>query len=72
MRGTTDQLSKGTLLDLTDCIFRTQTDNVRTTWLLTLQPDNWMQARNDVLAVAINALCDNSTKMVQKAVAVDQ
>ena len=54
------------------CIFRTQTDNVRTTWLLTLQPDNWMQARNDVLSVAINALCDNSTKMVQKAVAVDQ
>ena len=38
IRGTIDQLSKGTLLDLTDCIFRTQTDNVRTTWLLTLQP----------------------------------
>ena len=38
LRGTIDQLSKGTLLDLTDCIFRTQTDNVRTIWVLTLQP----------------------------------
>ena len=28
--GKIDQLSKGTFLDLTDCIFRTQTDNVRT------------------------------------------
>ena len=84
VRGTIDQLSKGTLLDLTDCIFRTQTENVgkdiatcsqtckNLPGLLTLQPDNWMQARNDVLSCAINALSHNSTKMVQKSVAVDQ
>lgn len=40
--------------------------------LLTLQPDNWMQARNDVLSRAINALSQNSTKTVQKPAAVDQ
>lgn len=40
--------------------------------LLTLQPDNWMQARNDVLSHAINTLSHNSTKAVQKSAAVDQ
>ena len=40
--------------------------------LLTLQPENWMRARNDVLSCAINALSHSSTKMVQKSVAVDQ
>lgn len=40
--------------------------------LLTLHPDNWMQARNDVLSRAINALSHNSTKTVQKPAAVDQ
>lgn len=84
IRGTIDQVSKGTLLDLTDCIFTTQTENVRKDiatcsqtyrnlpGLLTLQPDNWMQARNDVLSCKINVLSQNSTKMVQKSVAVDQ
>ena len=78
IRGTIDQLSKGTLLDLTDCIFRTQAENVRKDiarnlpGLLTLQPENWMEARNDVLSCAINALSHNSIKMVQKSVAVDQ
>jgi hypothetical protein len=84
IRGTIDQVSKGTLLDRTGCIFRTQTENVRKDiatcnqtyrnlpGLLTLQPDNWMQARNDVLSCAINAPSQNSAKMVQKSVAVDQ
>lgn len=64
-------------------IFRTQTDHVRKgiatcsqTYnnlpeLLTLQRDNWMQARNDMLSCAINTLSHNSTKTVQKSVAVD-
>jgi len=65
-------------------IFRTQTENVRKDiamcWqtyrnlpgLLTLQPENWMQAKNDVLLCPISALFHKSSKMVQTSVAVDQ
>ena len=84
IHGTIQQLSKGTLLSVTDGIFKSQTENVRKDiaacsqtyknlpGLLNLQPDKWMDARNDVLSCAVNALADNNTKLVQKSVAMDQ
>lgn len=82
--GTVEQLSEDTLINLTDNIFRAQTENVKKdiascsqTYknlpaLLNLKPETWMESRNGVLLCAINALSQNSTNGVQKSAAVDQ
>jgi len=77
-------LTKETLLKLTVSIFSLETDNVKKDilscsktykvlpGLLTLQPDSWMEGRNEVLAHAVTALCHSNVKAVQRTVAVDQ
>ena len=77
-------LNKDTLLKLTETIFNLQTDNVKKDilscsqtykslpGLLKLQPDSWLEGRNEVLAQAVIALCHSNVKPVQKTVAVDQ
>ena len=73
-----------TLLQLTDPIFRLETEKVKKDilscsqtykslpGLLQLRPDSWMEGRNEVLSHAVGALCHSGIKDVQKTVAVDQ
>ena len=77
-------IQRGTLLQLTDSIFRLETEKVKKDilscsqtykslpGLLQLRPDSWMEGRNEVLSHAVGALCHSGIKDVQKAVAVDQ
>ena len=73
-----------TLQQLTDSIFRLETEKVKKDilrcsqtykslpGLLQLRPDSWMEGRNEVLSYAVGALCHSGIKDVQKTVAVDQ
>ena len=84
MNESVTHLNKDSLLKLTDTIFNLQVDNVKRDilscsqtykslpGLLKLQPDSWLEGRNEVLAHAVTALCHSNVKPVQKTVAVDQ
>ena len=73
-----------TLLQLTDSIFKLETEKVKKDifscsqtykslpGLLQLRPDSWMEGRNEVLSHAVGAFCHSGIKDVQKTVAVDQ
>ena len=72
-----------TLLQLTDSIFRLETEKVKKDilscsqtykslpGLLQLRPDSWMEGRNEVLSYAVGALCHSGIKDVQKTVALN-
>ena len=73
------------MLQLTDSIFRLETEKVKKDilscsqtykslpGLLQLRPDSWMEGRNEVLSHAVGALCHSGIKEdVQKTIAVDQ
>ena len=72
-----------TLLQLTDSIFRLETEKVKKDilscsqtykclpGLLQLRTDSWMEGRNEVLPHAVGALCHSGIKDVQKTVALN-
>ena len=65
-----------TLLQLTDSIFRLETEKVKKDilscsqtykslpGLLQLRPDSWMEGRNEVLSHAVGALCQSGRKQL--------
>ena len=72
-----------TLLQLTDSVFRLETEKVKKdilscsqtykclSGLLQLRTDSWMEGRNEVLPHAVGALCHSGIKDVQKTVALN-
>ena len=72
-----------TLQQLTDSVFRLETEKVKKDilscsqtykclpGLLQLRTDSWMEGRNEVLPHAVGALCYSGIKDVQKTVALN-